>query len=153
MSLKNRLIPCLSVIVLFLNAADAVAETMCPSPSATIAATATVVVPVGLTEVEPDILPDFLDDGWPLEPFDVTAGIDNAYGLFYNPGGKALLQIEVDGVMVEQVSVHDPAGTRAGLLVTNSSIPDVSLVSMEALARSLPQGASSCQVTIIYSEN
>jgi len=100
------------------------------------------------------MLPAFFGQSRPVEPSGIAAGISEQYGLFYCPrGGKAFLQIETDGALMRQVYLKDPDSGPSGWLITNASVPNVSLVSMEALTRSLPPGASSCQVTIIYSEN
>jgi hypothetical protein len=155
MSLKNRLIPSLSIMVLLFNGLPrAGAETASCVSSAAIEATASVVDPVGLTEATGEVLPVFFEQSGAVYPTCLVANTGEQYGLFYCPrGGKALLQIEADGSLVRQVHMKARDDGSSELLITNASIPNVSLVSMEALVRSLPPGVWSCQVTIIYSEN
>ena len=155
MSLKNHLILSLSAIILFLNvAANAAAESLNGASSAAIEATATVVNPVGLIDATADVPAAFFDQSRSVEPGSLTANTGERYRLFYCPrGGKALLQIEADGSLVKQVHLKGPESGPSELLITSASIPNVSLVSMAALARTLPPDARSLQVTIIYSEN
>ena len=155
MSLKNHLILSLSAIVLFLNvAANVAAESLNGASSAAIEATATVVDPVGLTDATAEALPAFFDQSRSVEPAGLTANTGERYRLLYcPPDGKALLQIEADGSLVEQVHPRDRDNGPSELLITSASMPNVSLVSMAALARTMPPGTRTCQVTIIFSEN
>lgn len=123
--------------------------------SAVIRATATVINPVGIAQVDSDDIDSFADD---VSLFEIIlAGHDNneeSFLMLRCPDlSHVVFQIEADGVLLEAPSFEGDCDLSGFHSEKTRGQSQISIVSYGDLFRSLPAGSEQCSVTIIYTEN